>query len=1079
MDSTYLIMMIGLAYTASSISAQYHPRLGELDLPISDTNYHSPFTSYHLPPPPMHTTKKLKDKESELPIDKPEKKNITMIPTSNTVKHLVKRVTDKILGETQIIFHRSQANRKEREAAFPKVQRSLSKINPMLHKNQLRFPYGTAFKFNGELQHNFDRVYIVGKIPIPDFNAINALKRIDMAHQCDFILYHYKHIEVHWRDPHKLREFMDICQTGLPTIQLIKAREDNLRDQIERITQLDLIAVFPQLTSLLMDPSRDKRWISIIKAAVGGLIKFGVESLSGYLRGRRDRAMAQAINKMRDEQKIDRSRARGMFKKIKDEFTLYGQYNVEDLTNIVESISKLRNQTSFFQNILVDHADPTRFLKGGRAATRFQAGLQNFLWTMHEQHADLYELMLQELKEMLSAIETLSKGYIPIEWFPPSKLANLSTQAINAVKKTHPSYELAITQIHHYYDMKLVTFALDLEQKAFIVTFPIFVKDHTTKPLALYEIETVPVPVYDLNQEANSYTEVVIQKPYIALSEEFYIQLRIQELRMCKKIRQNYYCEELFMVKHKTKHSCESALFFDLPDNLIKAHCHFEFYYNKSVTPSVLDGGEMIILANMKENKRLICSDTHGLVVPIETGEYIMVNRSILCNCKIEADLSYILKQMGSCDSNVQHEVFVTINLPFFQRAEEAITKLKSEYDFSPPNPIYTISKKVDDTTHILFSDNHTQTQVLKHSQIISDWDKYKQTTQLATNKTVANIISTKAKPPVPFHLLQPPVRLQSQGNLALETYMQWLMDTEDSDENLFSEKEAESEDIPDTVLEKILSDNEMYIWLLSIVSALVNIGLVGVVSFLYLKYQKIRTLINGASVNYMALQNIPPTESAYVHTNVPISYATCIPPWIAIVCTLVTVIAAFVYLFKHLQRLMFGIRHSAYIHLYLFVSNDINYVPIKFKTMAGQIHKLTINRMLFNTHLTIEKLCGWDLMRINWTPTILYHNDEQITLPGAVAISIIDKYRVRSILESVDMQVHIMARQGNTWHALQPAPPPEYQNETYVAIRDRVAEISSGRASRSNSPIPTPRAIASPPTTSRSIFRQISLDEP
>ena len=33
---------------------------------------------------------------------------------------------------------------------------------------------------------------------------------------------------------------------------------------------------------------------------------------------------------------------------------------------------------------------------------------------------------------------------------------------------------------------------------------------------------------------------------------------------MCKQIRHTYYCEEIFLVKHKSKHNCESAIFYNL-----------------------------------------------------------------------------------------------------------------------------------------------------------------------------------------------------------------------------------------------------------------------------------------------------------------------------------------------------------------------------------------------------------------------------------------------------------------------------------------------------------------------------------
>ena len=44
-----------------------------------------------------------------------------------------------------------------------------------------------------------------------------------------------------------------------------------------------------------------------------------------------------------------------------------------------------------------------------------------------------------------------------------------------------------------------------------------------------------------------------ITKPYIVINKDYYIQLRIQGLRMCKQIRYTSYCEELFLVIHKTK----------------------------------------------------------------------------------------------------------------------------------------------------------------------------------------------------------------------------------------------------------------------------------------------------------------------------------------------------------------------------------------------------------------------------------------------------------------------------------------------------------------------------------------------
>ena len=68
----------------------------------------------------------------------------------------------------------------------------------------------------------------------------------------------------------------------------------------------------------------------------------------------------------------------------------------------------------------------------------------------------------------------------------------------------------------------------------------------------MYQIETVPVPILDHNETAQSYTQLKIDEPYLTLNTKTYITLRTQELHSCKKIGYEYYCEELFVVKSKS-----------------------------------------------------------------------------------------------------------------------------------------------------------------------------------------------------------------------------------------------------------------------------------------------------------------------------------------------------------------------------------------------------------------------------------------------------------------------------------------------------------------------------------------------
>ena len=70
-------------------------------------------------------------------------------------------------------------------------------------------------------------------------------------------------------------------------------------------------------------------------------------------------------------------------------------------------------------------------------------------------------------------------------------------------------------RLYLYYDMKLLTFGID-NQRNLIVQFPIFVQPYTQKRLLMYQIETVLVPILDEDKQVHSYTEIKIEKMYIA-----------------------------------------------------------------------------------------------------------------------------------------------------------------------------------------------------------------------------------------------------------------------------------------------------------------------------------------------------------------------------------------------------------------------------------------------------------------------------------------------------------------------------------------------------------------------------------
>ena len=234
------------------------------------------------------------------------------------------------------------------------------------------------------------------------------------------------------------------------------------------------------------------------------------------------------------------------------------------------------------------------------------------------------ERFIEELKLYSKAISVLSKGYLPISLLPPSKLEKIPREVRITIAKSNKDYDLVLTRLYLYYDMKLVTFGID-NQRNLTVQFPVFVQPYTQKRLIMYQIKTVPVPILDENEQVHSYTEFKIEKLYIALNEEMYITLHTQELKMCKKIGYEYYCEELFVVKSKRRYSCTSAIYFNLESDVIRANCKFQYYYNKTdIKPTILDGGFQIILANWPNHRKITCLHNNNIPINIPGHPYVL-----------------------------------------------------------------------------------------------------------------------------------------------------------------------------------------------------------------------------------------------------------------------------------------------------------------------------------------------------------------------------------------------------------------------------------------------------------------------
>ena len=69
---------------------------------------------------------------------------------------------------------------------------------------------------------------------------------------------------------------------------------------------------------------------------------------------------------------------------------------------------------------------------------------------------------MNQLKMYAQVIRVLSKGYLPISLLPPSKLNSILQEVKEALQVNNRDYDVVIKMVYLYYDMKLMTFGIDV-----------------------------------------------------------------------------------------------------------------------------------------------------------------------------------------------------------------------------------------------------------------------------------------------------------------------------------------------------------------------------------------------------------------------------------------------------------------------------------------------------------------------------------------------------------------------------------------------------------------------------------------
>ena len=208
-----------------------------------------------------------------------------------------------------------------------------------------------------------------------------------------------------------------------------------------------------------------------------------------------------------------------------------------------------------------------------------------------ERYLALHERVKSELDHILDALDNLSNNLLSHSVVRPSVLKRM-TEHVKQLAEKYTNYELVITEVHDYYNMPVSSF--DYVDGILGVFVPLFIRPNLQEPMYVYNIKTIPVPYHinaemvDETENENAYTQIIPDTEMVAMNRDTYINVDQSELKQCIKFSVMYFCEQTFLMKHTSEHTCETAIYHEQSPDLIKDKCNTQYYPEMNPTPQIL-----------------------------------------------------------------------------------------------------------------------------------------------------------------------------------------------------------------------------------------------------------------------------------------------------------------------------------------------------------------------------------------------------------------------------------------------------------------------------------------------------------
>ena len=164
------------------------------------------------------------------------------------------------------------------------------------------------------------------------------------------------------------------------------------------------------------------------------MIGLAYEGISSFLHHKRQKALHKAVNIMEKKTDLQCNKIHH----LEDTMIMYGVYNSDTLTELIDTVYKMQNTTTWKERTFAGKINQMyQLYLNDEGMHHFTINSVLYLTTIREKYIKMYETFIEELKTYSKAIQILSKGYLPIYLLPPLKFERILSEARIAITKSN------------------------------------------------------------------------------------------------------------------------------------------------------------------------------------------------------------------------------------------------------------------------------------------------------------------------------------------------------------------------------------------------------------------------------------------------------------------------------------------------------------------------------------------------------------------------------------------------------------------------------------------------------------------